>query len=211
MLQAKYKLAIVDDHPVVLEGLVNLISRRPAFDISGAFVTGQDFLRFFENNRVDIVLLDIILPDLTGMDICKAVKSFSPDTVVLVLSNHEERSVIMKMIAQGASGYLLKNTPVGELMDCIQAALEGQIVFSQAVRDIISRPDLTPSGPEAVLTAREREILRLIAGGITTRKIAEQLFLSKFTVENHRKNLLQKFGVKNVAELISTASRQGYL
>ena len=211
MLQTKYRLAILDDHPVVLQGLVNVLSGDAAFDIAGAFTSARDFLQFFSTNKVHVVLLDIILPDGNGMDLCKEIKKTAPDTIVLALSNHDERSAIMKMLENGASGYLLKNASIEELVRCIHDALKHQIVFSHAIKEIIARPELKNTKEATVLTAREKEILQLIASGITTRRIAEMLFLSKFTVENHRKNLLQKFQVKNVAGLISAASHQGLL
>lgn len=211
MLQPKYKLAILDDHPVVLQGLVNVLSGEEAFEIAGTFTSAADFLQFFNSNRVDVVLLDIILPDGNGMDLCKEIKTIAPDTIVLALSNHDQRSAIMKMLENGASGYLLKNASIEELVRGIYDALQHQIVFSDAIKEIIARPGLKHLNDIPVLTAREQEILKLIASGITTRRIAEMLFLSKFTVENHRKNLLQKLQVKNVAALIKAASQHGLL
>jgi len=211
MLQHKTSLAIVDDHPVVIEGLTRLLSKKAAFEIAGTFTNGQDFLDFFKATPIKIVLLDIILPDMNGIDLCKEIKRISPDTVVLALSNHAERGAIMKMLENGASGYLLKNAAVEELMECINGALSGQIIFSKAVKEIIARPQMVEEKAPAKLTVREKEILGLIASGITTPRIAEMLFLSKFTVENHRKNLLHKFNAKNVAELIKSATQQGLI
>nr|WP_295865687.1 response regulator transcription factor [uncultured Chitinophaga sp.] len=210
MSHQPYQLAILDDHPIVLEGLVRVLSGKDAFDIAGAFTTAKDFLTFLSSHRVDVVLLDIMLPDSNGMDLCKIIKTTAPDTVVLALSNHDQRSAIMKMLDNGASGYLLKNASIEELVNAINDALAGQLVFSDTIREIITRPAPDMAAVPA-LTAREQEILKLIASGITTRRIAEMLFLSKFTVENHRKNMLQKFGVKNVAGLIQAANNQGLL
>ncbi len=211
MLQSKITLAIVDDHPIVIEGLIRLLSKKEEFEIVGGFTNGRDCMTFLKTRPIDIVLLDIILPDINGMDLCKAIKKASPATIVLALSNHQERSAIMKMLENGASGYLLKNASVEELTNCIGEALNGQISFSKAVKEIIARPQLNETREFAKLTVREKEILKLIASGKTTSHIAEMLYLSKFTVENHRKNLLQKLKVKNVAELISTATREGLL
>lgn len=211
MLQPKYKLAILDDHPVVLQGLVNVLSGEEAFEIAGTFTSVRDFLQFFNTNPVHVVLLDIILPDGNGMDLCKDIKTKAPDTIVLALSNHDQRSAVMKMLENGASGYLLKNASIEELVRCIHDALQRQIVFSNAIKEIIARPGVKDISDTPVLTAREREILKLIASGVTTKRIAEMLFLSKFTVENHRKNLLQKLQVKNVAALIRAASLHGLI
>lgn len=211
MLQTKTKLAIVDDHPIVIEGLIKLLSKKPQFEIAGSFTNGTDFMGFLNNSAVDVVLLDIILPDINGMELCRNIKKISPATTVLALSNHEERGAILKMLENGASGYLLKNASVEELLNCINKALAGQITFSNVVKEIITRPQPVLNGEPAKLTTREKEILKLIASGITTPKIAELLFLSKFTVENHRKNLLHKLKVKNVAELIRTAAQHGII
>lgn len=211
MLQHRKTLAIVDDHPIVIEGLIGLLSKKKELEIVGTFTNGQDFIRFLEHNEVHIVLLDIFLPDGNGMDLCRQIKTISPKTMVLALSNHEQRGAIMKMLQNGASGYLLKNATVDELTTCINEALNGQIVFSLAVKEIIARPELDGFREFAKLTSREKEVLKLIASGITTIDIASQLFLSKFTIESHRKNLLQKFKAKNMAELIKTATEQGFL
>lgn len=211
MLQHRSTLAIVDDHPVVIEGLTKLLSKKNAFEIVGSFTNGHAFIDFFKKTPCRIVLLDIILPDMNGIDLCREIKRMSPDTVVLALSNHEERGAILKMLENGASGYLLKNASIEELQACIHEALNGQIAFSKAVKEIIARPQLHSEKIPVKLTVREKEILALIASGITTPRIAEMLFLSKFTVENHRKNLLHKLNAKNVAELINSATRQGLI
>lgn len=211
MLLRKKTLAIVDDHPIVIEGLVGLLSKRDDLEIVRTFTNGQELVCFLAHNPVDIVLLDIFLPDGNGMDVCQQIKTLWPTTIVLALSNHEQRGTIMKMLQNGASGYLLKNSTVGELNNCIDEALNGQIAFSLAVKEIIARPELDGFREFAKLTSREKEVLKLIASGITTIDMANQLFLSKFTIESHRKNLLQKFKAKNMAELIKAATEQGFL
>lgn len=211
MLEHKVSLAIVDDHPVVIEGLQNILKNHDRIAIAGSFVNGQDFLSFLKNTKVEVVLLDISLPDISGIELCVEIKKISPRTAVLALSNHNERSIIMKMIAQGASGYLLKNTGLNELLNCIEEAVNGNITFSAAVKDIISNPQPEDFREIVRLTKREKEILNLVALGKTTQAIADELFLSKLTVETHRKHLLQKFKVKNVAELIKIASQENLL
>lgn len=204
-------LAIVDDHPVVLQGLQSLLEKEPHLHITGCFTTGTDFLNFLPDHVVDIVLLDITLPDVNGMDLCKRIKAIAADTAVLVLSNHGERSIVMQMLQNGASGYLLKNAPAEELLSCIQEVLNGQVAFSNAVKEILARPGSTALKSLPKLTRREQEILQMIADGQTTADIAGHLFLSPLTVETHRRNLLQKFEAKNVATLIKTAVQQGFL
>jgi DNA-binding NarL/FixJ family response regulator len=205
MWDNKASLAIVDDHLIVLEGLQKLLVNAQHINIAGCFTQGLEFISFLKANKVDIVLLDITLPDANGIDLCKDIKKISPDTCVLALSNHSERSMILQMLHNGASGYLLKNVSSEELIQCINEALSGQITFSQAVKEIMARPSMSDLQGIPQLTKREKEILHHIAEGKTTATIAEELYLSPLTVETHRKNLMQKFKVKNVAALIKEA------
>lgn len=212
MLPHKTTLALVDDHPIVIEGLCNLLRKKEELEIVGSFTNGQDFIEFLKHNPVQVVLLDVNLPDISGMDLCKEIKTTSPQTLVLAFSNHDQWSSIMKMLENGARGYLLKSSTVEEISDCINEALSGEITFSAAVKEIISQPPKSDAFNEQIrLTVREKEILELIASGMTTSSMAKLLFLSKFTIDGHRKNLLQKFQVKNAVELISMATQQGLL
>jgi DNA-binding NarL/FixJ family response regulator len=209
MLTKNTTLAIVDDHPIVLEGLQKLLANVKEIEIAGCFTTGSAFISFLRENKVDILLLDITLPDVNGIELCKEVKEMSPNTHVLALSNHSERSMILQMIQNGATGYLLKNISSEELIACIHEALSGLITFSKAAREIMARPSVSELKGTPQLTKREKEILLLIADGKTTPDIAQQLNLSPLTVETHRKNLIQKFQVRNVAALVKMATQQG--
>lgn len=211
MLAHKKTLAIVDDHPIVIEGLAALLGKRAELEVVARFTSGLAFIAFLKKNPIDVVLLDIFLPDSNGMDLCQEVKKISPSTVVLAFSNHEERGAILKMLQNGASGYLLKNSTIEELVNCINEALAGQIAFSLEVKQIMARPAINGINELPKLTTREKEVLQLIASGITTPEIGAKLFLSKFTIESHRKNLLQKFKAKNMAELIKMATAQGFI
>lgn len=211
MLLHKITIALVDDHPIVMEGLEKILSTQPNIEIIGKFTQGKDVITFLENSSVDIILLDITLPDVSGIDLCKTIKRDYPRTIVLMLSNHHNRSMMMEALQNGASGYLLKNASLDELVRCIDAALKGKLAFSQDVMNIIASPQLNDFKELARLTSREKEVLELIATGKTTVEMAEQLYISPFTIETHRKNLLQKFKAKNVAELIRTATQQGFL
>lgn len=201
-------LAIVDDHLIVLEGLQKLLTDIEGIIIAGCFTQGIDFINYLKSNQVDIVLLDITLPDANGIDLCKEVKRIAPGTHVLALSNHSERSMIFQMLQNGAAGYMLKNVSAEELITCIHEALQGRITFSNAVKEIMAQPSINELNGPPQLTKREKEILGLISEGQTTPAIAEMLHLSPLTIETHRKNLLQKFEVKNVASLIKSAMEQ---
>ncbi|NML39656.1 response regulator transcription factor [Chitinophaga sp. G-6-1-13] len=198
-------LAIVDDHPIVIEGLRTLLKEEPQISIAGSFTRGKDFMDFLQHNKVDLVLLDIMLPDTSGMDLCRDIKKLSPDTVVLALSNHTERSIILQILQNGASGYLVKNVSSTELLNCLKEALKGEIAFSKEVKEIITRPSQHEFKQVPTLTKREKQILQLVSQGKTTPVMAQELNVSPLTIETHRRNLLQKFDVKNVAELIMAA------
>ncbi|SDD29366.1 two component transcriptional regulator, LuxR family [Pedobacter soli] len=211
MLMHKPTLVLVDDHPIIIEGLTKLLGKNSGFDIIASFTTGQELLTYIKNNHVDVILIDIILPDINGMILCKEIKRIAPDTIVIALSNHQERSAIAKILENGANGYILKNASIDEISNCINEAFSGKITFSKGVAEVISKSPIKTRWGFAKLTSRESEILKLVAQGLTASKIAEKLFLSKFTVDNHKKNLLQKLHAKNVAELISNATAQGLL
>jgi DNA-binding NarL/FixJ family response regulator len=211
MLTPKLLTAIVDDHPIVIEGLKTLLKNEPNIELIGGFCNGMDILSYIRTNRIDLILLDVTLPDINGMELCQKIKKESVATIIIILSNHTERSIIMQTIRNGASGYLLKNSTVEELRHCIAEAIKGNICYSKAVMEIISRPSKNELEGTPRLTRREKEILNMIAAGKTSQVIGQELFLSPLTIDTHRKNLIQKFGVKNVAELVMAASQQQLL
>ncbi|MFS4470834.1 response regulator [Chryseobacterium sp. T20] len=207
MENEKINIVIVDDHPIVIEGLRMMLKSQPFFHVAGSFASGAETLSFIRSEMVDIVLLDITLPDSNGTELCREIKKISPSTSVIMFSNRSERSIIMQSIQNGASGYLLKNTSIDDLVIGIRGALSGDIVFCNETKQIISLPSQT-NLPIPRLTKREKQILQMVAQGKTSNIIAEELFLSPLTVDTHRKNLLQKFQAKNSTELINLAVQQ---
>jgi DNA-binding NarL/FixJ family response regulator len=206
------RLVIVDDHPIVIQGLFALLQAEDDLYVAGTFTTGNAFLTFLkEAERVDIVLLDITLPDINGVEVCKEIKKISPETKVLIISNHSERSIIMQMLQQGASGYLLKNASSEELVRCVHDVLAGKIALSAEVTAIMTRPFQNELKDIPHLTKREIQVLGMIAEGRTSASIAEELCVSQFTVETHRRNLMQKFDASNTAALIKMAAAQKLL
>ncbi len=194
-------LALVDDHPIVLEGLRSLFAKHEAPYRLLCFANGNSMLSFLDKNTVDIVLLDIVLPDTNGIDICKTIKMKYPGTLVIGLSNQAEQSTILQMLQNGASGFLLKDSPADEILGSIASALHGDIVFSHEAKKIMTTSTVAYQQLPS-LTKREKDLLKLLSQGKTTREIADELYLSKLTVDTYRKNLLQKFSVKNIAELL---------
>ncbi|KMQ60723.1 LuxR family transcriptional regulator [Chryseobacterium sp. BLS98] len=204
MQSHKINIVIVDDHPIVIEGLKMMLKSQSFLTVLETFTTGSDLISFLRSNEIDIILLDITLPDTNGTELCREIKKISPNTSVIMFSNRSERSIIMQAIQNGASGYILKNTSIDELVICIKGALSGNIVFCEETKQIISRPSQNDL-PVPRITKREKQILRMVAEGKTSAMIAEELFLSPLTVDTHRKNLLQKFQARNSTELINRA------
>ncbi|MFP3835121.1 response regulator [Chryseobacterium sp. SIMBA_028] len=204
MENERINIVIVDDHPIVIEGIKMMLNSQPFINIVGAFTSGSEIISFIKSNKVDIILLDITLPDVNGTELCREIKKIGPDISVIMFSNRSERSIIMQSIQNGASGYLLKNTSIHELVICIKGALSGDIVFCNETKQIISRPSQNELQIPR-LTKREKQILQLVAQGKTSNMIAEELFLSPLTIDTHRKNLLQKFQAKNSTELVNYA------
>lgn len=206
MYSSVYSIAIVDDHSLILQGLVSLLDRIKTYEVTATFTKGTDLIAFLETEPVDIVLLDISLPDINGIDLCLEIKRIAPNVIILGLSNHTERSVILQLMQNGASGYLLKNIDIVELEKCLDQAVSKQMVFSAAVQEIIANPISSDLPLLPKLTKRETEILKLIAMGKTSIQIADELFLSPLTIETHRKRMMSKFKTKNMMSLIKIAT-----
>lgn len=205
------KIVIVDDHPIVIEGISMLFLNTENYSIIASFTKGLDLLEYDSIAEVDVVLLDVFLPDINGIDLCKILKSKYPKIVVLGMSSQSERSLVMQFIQNGANGYLLKNASLQEFYDCIENAVNGEIAFSNEVKLVISKPDAVDLKQIPSLTRREKEILQLLSVGKNTQEIADTLFLSFLTVQTHRRNILNKLGAKNVVELMNIATKNRLL
>lgn len=205
MSEMKSIIAVVDDHPIVTEGVRSLLEENKAGKQIISFTKGKDLLSYLQQNIIDIIFLDIILPDLDGMDLCKEIKKIAPQTIIIGFSNQAERSIILQLLQNGASGYLLKTASADEILNGIKQVQHGEIVLCNETKKIMAASQLSPEHSRKILpsvTRREKQILQLLAEGKTTATIAEELFLSRFTVDTYRKNLLQKFEVKNTTELV---------
>lgn len=202
----KISLFIVDDHYMVIEGIRSLIQHDPDIEFAGHASTASSCLAFLQNNQPDVILMDISLPDQSGVDLCREVKNLYPFTRVIGLSTFNQHSFISRMMDNGASGYLLKNASKQEITTAVRKVMTGQKHLSyEALLTIKHTEDVQAGIP--ILTRREKEILEMIAEGMTNPEIAEKLFVSVSTVDTHRKNLLTKFKVKNTASLIKIAAQ----
>lgn len=199
----KYRTVIVDDHPIVISGIAGLLSDLENIEITKKFESGITLLDYIEDHDVDLILMDIFLPILNGVDLCKTIKQKHPKIVIIGMSSQSERSLVMQFIQNGGNGYILKNASFDEFKDCIYKAIDGEIVFSEEVKTIISQPLSEDLERIPALSRRERDIALLLSKGKSTQEIADDLFLSFLTVQTHRRNILQKYKMKNVAELIA--------
>lgn len=195
---------IIDDHPMVIEGIKALLNATDGITVIGSATDAFAAMDFLKSNNADVVLLDINLPEVSGLDLCPELKAKFPNIKILGLSTFKERSFISRMIAQGASGYVLKSASQEELIEAIQQAYHGKMYLSMEVAQIMVQAD-APKPQIPILTSREKEVLALIAEGLTNNQIASQLYISPLTVDSHRKNLLAKLNVKNTAAMIKMA------
>lgn len=204
MLTDKINILIVDDHPVVIEGVKTLLKDVDFVNVAGSCNDAASAREFLNDHEVDVLLLDINLPDTNGMELCLELKKKNKTLRIIALSNYSERSMINKMIENGASGYLLKNAGSRELQEAITSVLDDKHYFSAEVTKKLLEPAANAVIPK--LTRREKEILQLIANGESSSAIADKLFISLLTVETHRRNILQKFQASNMFSVIKIAT-----
>lgn len=194
---------IVDDHYMVIEGIRSLLQNEKNIEWAGHATNAASCLAFLKEQQPDVILMDINLPDKSGIDLCKEVKEKYPFVFIVGLSTFNQQSFIQKMMDNGASGYVLKNATQEELTDAIGTVIKGKTYLSEEASHTLRKEDAVT----IVLTRREKEVLGLIAGGMTNNIIAQKLFISPSTVDTHRKNLLAKLEAKNTASLVRIATQ----
>lgn len=209
-------ILLVDDHQIVIDGLRGLLEGEAEIGVLHNSKNGQETLRVVEEQEVDLILLDINLPDMSGFDICKTLKSKESCPKIIALTMHGNPGYINKMIKVGVDGYLLKNTGRDELIHAVHTVMKGERYFSKEVTDSLISGLSQVKKPRTSdfiqkLTRREKEILQLITEELTTDEIAAKLFISSTTVISHRKSLLRKLNAKNVAGLVKKAFEFGLL
>jgi DNA-binding NarL/FixJ family response regulator len=206
-------IVVVDDHKIVREGLVRLLQEREDFTVIGEASDGEEAVQMVLDKQPDIVIMDIWMPRLSGIDATRRLGKRDCDSKILVLSMHESRTYVEEVLRAGASGYIVKNSAATDLIQAIDAVCGGASYLSPAITqqvvDAIARPgDTSPSGV-AMLTDREREVLQLIAEGLSSKEIANMLGVSLKTVDSHRSNLMEKLDIHKVSGLVRFAIRAG--
>lgn len=195
------RVFIVDDHYMVIEGIRYLLQSEKNIEWEGHAMNAESCLAFLRQQQPDVILMDINLPDKNGIDLCAEVKKLYPSVFIIGLSTFNQQSFIQRMMDNGASGYVLKNATQEELLEGIETVVKGKLYLSgEAALSLHNNSTEIP-----VLTRREKEVLELIADGLTNNEIAGKLFISVTTVDTHRRNLLAKFEARNIAMLVKAA------
>jgi DNA-binding NarL/FixJ family response regulator len=207
-------VSIVDDHPMVLAGLQQLLGSFENINVSNTYSCGKDLLQGLKDSLPDVLILDIQLPDQNGEELTKIIRKTYPQINILAMTSIDTPILIKNMLKAGCLGYLLKNADRQSLIAAIETVYRGEQFITPAIKELLFQDMLgvrRQANARVVLTRREKEILQLIAIENTSQEIADKLFLSLRTVENHRKNMLQKFDVKNMVGLVKKSMEYGLL
>ncbi|GIG67109.1 response regulator [Phytomonospora endophytica] len=203
------RLLIADDHPVVRDGLRGMLATQADFEVVGEAAGGAEALTLLANTEVDVVLTDLRMPEPSGAVLIRRIRRLHPTTPVLVLTTYDADADVIPAIEAGAVGYLLKDTPRQDLFTAVRAAAKGESVLSPSVAArVIGR---LRTGSPSALSAREREVLELVAGGNSNRAVAAALFISEATVKTHLLHIYAKFGVNDRAAAVSAGYARGVL
>jgi len=209
----KIHLMLVDDHQIMIDGIKALLKNEREFAIISETTKPLTVIDLIGKKMPDIIIADISMPELNGIELTKLIKNKYPEVKVLALSMHNDKQTITEMLQAGISGFVLKNTGKKELIDALEKIADGGMYFSEAITLEIMRSTATVAAPhgETNLTAREIEIVKLIGAELNNAQIGEKLFISERTVETHRKNIFRKINVKSVAGLMKFALEKGII
>jgi len=211
------RILLADDHIVMRNGLRLLLERQPHLQVVGEAADGRQAVALSESANPDVVIMDIGMPNLNGIEAARQIVNHNPRTAIAILSMHSDESYVIRALKAGARAYLLKDSAEADLLAAVRALTEGKSFFSPAISKILVEDymrQLESRGAEdtyELLTNREREILQLLAEGRTNKEVANMLNLSLYTVETHRTHILQKLNLHSVPELILYAVRKGII
>ncbi len=208
------RILLADDHAMFRDGMRPLINREEGMEVVGEAESGLATVRLAKKLEPDIIIMDISMPQLNGVETTWKIREINPAIKVIILSMHSDRQFVIESLKAGAKAYLLKDSPFEELRRVIRAVAKGQIVLSPAINDIVIKDFIHLSKQEtssifSILSPRERQVLQLITEGKATKEIAKDLCLSIKTIESHRKKIMDKLNIHNVAELTKYAIREG--
>jgi NarL family two-component system response regulator LiaR len=213
----KTRILIADDHAMLREGMRNLLSQEKDFDVVGEAANGEEAVRLAKELKPDIVIMDVVMPKLDGLEATKQVRQESPATALLILTAYSDIRYIIGLLEAGAAGYLLKNAPGRDVVKAIRAVRSGESVLDPEVtRKLVQRLASLSRGsderePGGQLTAREMEILKWAARGMSNKEMSEKLFISLRTVKAHMTNIFNKLGCSSRTDAIIKGLKQGYI
>ena len=212
-MEPKVRVLVADDHAIFRQGVISVIERQPGLELAGEAADGLEAVRLAESLAPRLVVMDIAMPGLSGIEAASRILARRPEVGVIMLSVHTRKTFVMEALKAGAKAYLLKDSAWVELVKAMEAVLRGESYLDPAVTGLIIGEAVKTGGPEAAashgLTPRELQVLRLIVEGLSNREIAARLFVSPKTVENHRGNLMAKLGVHDVVGLVKHALAHG--
>ncbi len=210
---SKIQVLVVDDHAIVRDGVCSLLSRRKDVQVVGEAADGKEAIEMAQSLQPDVVLMDIAMPNMNGLEATIEIRKVVPSARILVLTQYESKEYVLPLLRAGASGYIGKRARAEELVNAIRAVhLEGAYLppnIARAVVNGVGHVENGISNGQPILTEREKEVVRLVSEGLSSREIAERLCLSVKTVDTHRANILEKIGAHSSAELIKYAIREG--
>lgn len=210
----KIKVAIIDDHEVVINGLKTMLAGCENLQIEYAAQSSNELMEQLQTAVPDVLLMDIQMPGINGIDLCKQVLRLHPQIKIIAFSSFDDSNYVKQIFRSGAKGYLLKNADKQTIAKAIEAVMREEEFMDETIKNILLQETITGqrrSIYEVPLTKREKEILKLIAEGQSNQEIADKLFISLRTVETHRLNINQKLGVKNTAGLVKEAVKRGLI
>ncbi len=205
------RTVICDDHPLITQGLKSYIDLNRQIQIVASAASAKELRDVLSVTDADVLLLDIQLPDGNGIDLCAEIKQAYPELKILGLSNLDDRNIILRMLNQGASGYLLKSAPMEEIEKAILHIYDGGVYLGQHAQNSLVLLKNNLSGEIPPVTRREKEVLHYLSQGLSSVEIAEKMFVSPLTVDTHRRNLLQKFNVSKTVNLLQKAKDLGII
>jgi len=211
---SSYCIILADDHALFRSGVRRILEEVPGVEVIGEAADGLELLALLKEATPNLVILDISMPRLRGLEAIREIKASHPEVQVLILTMHKDEEYLSYAMSAGAAGFLLKQDADPELLRALTTIRRGQTYFSPAISEVVSdllRRRQEPDGtPKEVLTHREREILKLLADGKSSKEIGDLLFISLRTVQNHRANIMRKLKVRRTADLIKSAIQKGY-
>ena len=210
------RVLIVDDHKIMREGLRSLLEKQPDMEVVAEAENAQTALKLVEELKPDLVIIDVVMPALNGIEATRRILTKVPSVKVIALSMYSDKRFVMEMLRAGASGYLLKDCAFEELDGAIRAVTQGRTYITPRIVDIIvkdyfSQVEKPSSSALSSLTSRQYEVLQLLAEGRTTREIAQQMSLSVKTIESHRQQIISKLNIRSIAGLTKYAIREGLI